>query len=75
MTREKIYLKFTDYEFIQDKNLYKVNSDTSILGASLDNLYKKEVSRNIAKKLGKCEQKLTELTAKELKELFDNINI
>ena len=43
MTKEKIYLKFTDFEFIQDKNIYKVNSDTSILGASLDNLYKKEV--------------------------------
>ena len=43
MKKKNSYLKFINYEFIQDDNLYKVNSDTSILGMSLDMLKGKDI--------------------------------
>lgn len=41
--KKKTYLKFINYDFIQDDNIYKVNSDTSILGMFLDPLNSKTV--------------------------------
>ena len=43
MKKKNSYLKFINYEIIQDDNLYKVNSDTSILGMSMDLLKGKDI--------------------------------
>lgn len=37
------YLKFINYEIVQDSNMFKVNSDTAILGMFLDSLNRKTV--------------------------------
>lgn len=43
MKKETDYLLFIDYEFDQDKAVYKVNTDTVFLGRFLDNLAGKTV--------------------------------
>ena len=43
MMNKTNYLKFINYEYIQADDIYKVNSDTSILGMSLDNLKNKDL--------------------------------
>ena len=37
------YLKFIDYEFVQDDKLFKANTDTAILGMFLDTMKNKSV--------------------------------
>ena len=45
MTRKKKtdYLRFIDYEFIQDEQLYKSNTDTAVFGMFLDMIKNKSV--------------------------------
>ena len=44
MTKKKTdYLRFIDYEFIQDDQLYKSNTDTAVFGMFLDMMKNKSV--------------------------------
>lgn len=43
MKKKTDYLKFIDYEFIQDDKLFKANTDTAFLGMFLDSMKNKSV--------------------------------